>query len=458
MLTFAATLKGFQPPPGLPATKAQELFLFTSLALIAIGTGGIKPCISTFGADQFDEEDDNEAKNKYSFFNWFYFAINIGAILGVGGVGFLAQKKGASWGFGVPALVSMISVVVVVAGYRSYRFQKPMGSPFTRFAQVIVAACRNHNKDAGQLYEVKTKESGILGAPKLSHTQQYRFLDKAALVTDPNNINSDNRWRLCTVTQVEEFKCIIRLMPIVITTTALTITLSQMSTFFMMQSNIMNRSSNITKDSLPAGIINIFATLNPIIVIPIYVRIIIPLLRKFTGHQRGITSLQRIGVGLFISILCMASAALVENKRLTHPNPESMSFLWLVPQIFLIGTAEVFTYVGQLEFFYDESSPGTRSVSTAIFMSQSGVGHFLSTAIVKEIQGLTGGVENGWIRNDLNKSRLDYFYWVLCLINAINFIFYIWAACCYKGREGDNETNVEADPVGDEEDGRSHEK
>lgn len=139
------------------------------------------------------------------------------------------------------------------------------------------------------------------------------------------------------MTHEEQFKRIIRFMPIVITTTALSISFSQMFTFFMMQSNIME--------------IILFATLS-IIVIPIYVCIIIPILRKYTRHDRSITSLHRIGIGLRISIFAMTSAALVEKKHLNHPNPKTMTFLWLAPQIFLTGRAKVFTYVDQFEFFY----------------------------------------------------------------------------------------------------------
>lgn len=46
--------------------------------MIALGTGGIKPNVSAFGADQFDEKDPQDKKEKESFFNWFYLAINIG--------------------------------------------------------------------------------------------------------------------------------------------------------------------------------------------------------------------------------------------------------------------------------------------------------------------------------------------------------------------------------------------
>lgn len=46
--------------------------------MIALGTGGIKPNVSAFGADQFDERIPQDKREKESFFNWFYLAINIG--------------------------------------------------------------------------------------------------------------------------------------------------------------------------------------------------------------------------------------------------------------------------------------------------------------------------------------------------------------------------------------------
>lgn len=114
-----------------------------------------------------------------------------------------------------------------------------------------------------------------------------------------------------------------------------------------------------------------------------------------------------------------------------------MSVFWLFPQFFLIGSAEVFAYVGQLEFFYDEATDGTRSISSAMFLSEIGIGSWLSTAVVKIIEARTGGVENGWIQNNLNKSRLDYFYWVLTGINGVNFLVYLVIAMWYKGKRGD---------------------
>lgn len=156
-----------------------------------------------------------------------------------------------------------------------------------------------------------------------------------------------------------------------------------------------------------------------------------------------------MGVGLFVSIFATASAAIVERKRRDDPTLPAVSVFWLVPQFFLIGSAEVFTYVGQLEFFYDEATDGTRSISSAMFLSEIGIGSWLSTATVKIIGRFTGGEERGWLRNDLNKSKLDYFYWILTLINGVNFVVYVLVAWSYKGR-GKASNSVSDDVVFDD--------
>ncbi|PON52007.1 Proton-dependent oligopeptide transporter [Parasponia andersonii] len=423
LLTLSASIDSLRPPPCTArpckkATESQLSFLYVALALVALGTGGIKPCVSSFGADQFDEADTKEVQKKYAFFNWFFFAINMGALVAITVLVYIQDNFGWELGFGIPTGALFCSIIVLLIGLRYYRYQKPMGSPFTRFLQVLVASLRNHFKGVelgprAELYEVKTKESEISGARKLCHTAQFRFLDKSAVVTDPEG-DLKNRWRLVTVTQVEEFKSFVRVLPIWAATIALSISFSQFSTFFISQATIMDRKLG-PNFKIPAGSVPVFSAINALILVPIYEKIIIPILRKKTGHRRGITSLQRMGVGLFISIVAMASAALVETKRRNEsksPPPPPLSVFWLFPQFFLMGSAEVFTYVGQLEFFYDEATD------------------------VKIVDRATGGVEKGWLRNDLNKSRLDQFYWLLTAINGVNFLVYLFVAMLYKGRDG----------------------
>ncbi|KAF9621900.1 hypothetical protein IFM89_029120 [Coptis chinensis] len=446
LLTLSASLDSLRPPPCIgrinckPATGRQTAFLYCALGLIALGTGGIKPCVSTFGADQFDIEDEKEVQKKYSFFNWFFFAINMGALLGITVLVYIQEKKGWVWGFGIPTAATISSIFILAAGVRFYRYQKPTGSAFTRFVQVGVASVRNHRKGVRlsqdtQLYEVNSRESDIIGAGKLPQSTQYRFLDKAAVITD-HEASTTNRWKLCTVTQVEEFKSFIRVLPIWASTIALAISFAQMSTFFVSQAALMDRHLGSSFE-IPPGSVAIFAAINALILVPLYEGLVVPILRRCTGHRRGITSLQRMGVGLFISIFALISAAVVEKRRREdHPKPGSMSVFWLLPQFFLVGSAEVFTYVGQLEFFYDEATDGTRSLSSALFLSEIGIGSWLSTALVKIIQSATGGVQEGWLRNTLNTSRLDKFYWVIAAINAVNFFVYLLVSWRFKASDG----------------------
>jgi peptide/histidine transporter 3/4 len=182
LLTVSASFQTLHPQPGEEASTYQISLLYGALGLIALGTGGIKPCVSSFGADQFDEGDEKEVQMKYSFFNWFYFAINMGAILGITLLVYIQDQLGWSWGFGIPTVTTILSIVVLAAGVRYYRFQKPMGSPFTRFLQVIVVSVKKHRRgvlveNETSLYEVETTYSDIIGARKLPHTHQYRLVN-----------------------------------------------------------------------------------------------------------------------------------------------------------------------------------------------------------------------------------------------------------------------------------------
>jgi peptide/histidine transporter 3/4 len=181
LLTMTASVTGLKPScdkNGCNPTKTQSAVCFVALYLIALGTGGIKPCVSSFGADQFDESYEKERKHKSSFFNWFYFSINIGALIASSVLVWIQMNVGWGWGFGVPAVAMAIAVVSFFSGSRLYRLQKPGGSPLTRIFQVIIASFRKHNVevpyDKSLLYETTDEECNIKGSRKLGHTDKLR--------------------------------------------------------------------------------------------------------------------------------------------------------------------------------------------------------------------------------------------------------------------------------------------
>ncbi|GJN30812.1 hypothetical protein PR202_gb19149 [Eleusine coracana subsp. coracana] len=132
--------------------------------------------------------------------------------------------------------------------------------------------------------------------------------------------------------------------------------------------------------------------------VPTYERILVPILRKFTGMANGITPLQRIGMGLFFSTLSMVSAALVESNRLqiaqakglVHQNVAvPMSILWQGPQYFLVGVSEVFSLIGLSEFFYEESPDAMRSLCVGFYLADISAGGYLSSFIVSLVPVFT---------------------------------------------------------------------
>lgn len=181
LLTLSSSVTGLKPScnkDGCQATTSQAAVCFVALYLIALGTGGIKPCVSSFGADQFDETDETEKKKKSSFFNWFYLSINIGALIASSVLVWIQMNVGWGWGFGIPAVAMAIAVVSFFSGSRLYRLQKPGGSPFTRIFQVIVASFRKLNVEVpaeeSLLYETADMECNIKGSRKLEHTDKLK--------------------------------------------------------------------------------------------------------------------------------------------------------------------------------------------------------------------------------------------------------------------------------------------
>jgi peptide/histidine transporter 3/4 len=157
--------------------------------------------------------------------------------------------------------------------------------------------------------------------------------------------------------------------------------------------------------------------------------------------------LQRIGSGMFISVVAMIVAALVEMKRLKTAQEHGlvdlpnvtipMSVWWLIPQYVLFGVAEAFTMVGLQEFFYDQVPSDLRSVGLSLYLSIFGVGSFLSSFLISIIEKATGG--NGrysWFANNLNRAHLDYFYWLLAGLSAVQLVAYVCFAKSYIYNRG----------------------
>ncbi|KAL9150511.1 hypothetical protein ABFS82_12G172500 [Erythranthe guttata] len=447
LLTLSASVHGLKPDCSnghCHPTASQKGIFFAAIYLIAFGTGGIKPCVSSFGADQFDDNDEKEKKKKSSFFNWFYLSINVGALIASSVLVWIQMNVGWGWGFGVPAVAMAIAVGFFFFGSSLYRLQKPGGSPLTRIAQVLVASVRKYRveipSDKTLLYETSDVGSFIQGSRKLVHTEKFRFLDKAAIETeDDSHKGAVNPWKLCTVTQVEEFKSIIRVLPIWATGIVFSAVYSQMNTMFILQGDTLDQHMG-PNFKIPAASLSLFDTLSVIFWALVYDQVIVRVAKKYTKNERGFTQLQRMGIGLVISIFAMISAGILEVARLNYVRRNNyydlevipMTIFWQVPQYFLVGCAEVFTFIGQMEFFYDQAPDAMRSLCSALSLTTNALGNYLSTLLVIVVTKVTTrNGKLGWIPDNLNEGHLDYFYWLLAVLSLINFFVYLMISKWY---------------------------
>ncbi|XP_004307113.1 PREDICTED: protein NRT1/ PTR FAMILY 5.4-like [Fragaria vesca subsp. vesca] len=440
----------------IPLHLRKSIF-FVALYLLSVGLSGHKPCVQTFAADQFSEESAEERKAKSSFFNWWYLGIVVGGSTAVLVVVYIQDNVSWTAGFGILTVSIVVALIIFLLGTKKYLKQGPLGSPFTKVAQVFVAAVKKrHTKvspgdDLGQY--LRDDKSQQQPHTALVHTNQFRFLDKA-MVIDHLDVSSGTRnpWRLCSLTQVEQVKLLLRLLPVWMCCLMFAVVQSFVQTFFTKQGSTMIRSIGSLK--LPQASLQVFLGLTIMITIPIYDRIFVPLARKFTRHSSGITILQRIGTGLLISIISMVVAGVVEAKRVRIArdhnlldNPQAivpMTVWWLIPQYMICGLSDAFAFVGIQELFYDQMPEAMRSLGAAFYLSVAGVGLFVSSGIITLVQVISSKGGEKWIGNNINRAHLDYFYWVIAGLSALNFCLYLWISSgfVYKKIEAD-ECNME---------------
>ncbi|KAG5554231.1 hypothetical protein RHGRI_011929 [Rhododendron griersonianum] len=436
LLTLSVSVPGLRPPScdttgDCKISTLQYGMFFGALYTLAVGTGGTKPNISTIGADQFDDFEPKEKARKLSFFNWWMFTIFVGLLFGNTVIVYIQENVGWSLGYGIPTVGLAISITVFLAGTPFYRHRKPAGSPFTRMAKVIVAAARKWSvtipSDSKELYEIDLGHY-TNGKTRIDSTPTLRFLNKACVKTDSND-----PWMLCPVTQVEETKLMLRMLPVLIVTFIPSTMTAQVPTLFVKQGTTLDRSFGLIK--IPSASLGAFVTISMLLSLVFYDRVFVKIMRKWTKNPRGVTLLQRMGIGIVLHMVIMVVASLTERYRLKvakeHgldkvPGEVPLSIFVLLPQNMLMGLADAFLEVAKIEFFYDQAPDSMKSLGTSYSTTSQGVGNYISSFLLSTVTRITQEHgHKGWILNNLNASRLDYYYGFLAILVFLNFIFFL---------------------------------
>ncbi|KAH8264743.1 hypothetical protein KR044_008812, partial [Drosophila immigrans] len=267
---------GAVPLDGMPV----KIVTIVGLVCIAVGTGGIKPCVSAFGGDQFQLPEQGMELAK--FFSLFYFAINAGSMISTtvtpilrADVHCFGEDDCYSLAFGVPAVLMVISMAVFVAGKSRYRMQPPAGNMIFGVSQCITNAYK--------------------GWRKHRHTKQLpHFLDYATPVVGEK--------------MVHETKCLVKILLLYVPFPIFWALSDQQGSRWTFQATHMDGDVwgyEIKPDQMQV--------INPLLIlafIPLFDYVVYPLLARI-GIRRP---LQKLSIGLLLAALGFFISAALEMR------------------------------------------------------------------------------------------------------------------------------------------------
>lgn len=464
----------------------QKAVIFSAMYLIALAAGGIKPNVSTMGADQFDIRYERDAKEAGQFFSYFYWSINLGALCAYTLVAYICQYGfpglgGENWGFFVGYLIptGMMAVGVAIFIYGSPRYKKnpPYGSMLTVALGIIY-----------ETFTLPRLSPGSGPAQTLTHSSSDSTQFASSLPPHPLDKSSRQHGGSFSPFDVEGMKYMRKLLPFLGVMIPFWGIYGQTKTAFQIQGCQMNLF--IGSFQLPVSAMNIFNNITILTLVPLFDQVMYPYLkRKYNWHPSMLT---KIGIGFSLATVAMIVAGLIEVYRLQQspegggyddsdardnispcrsednynphqyqewyagneddeptncyktcsdieldtgllsldcidcddiPQMSNISIFWQIPQFVLIGIAEIFASITSLEFFYSQAPSQMRSVSQAMNLFTNALGSWLTIPLTLLVNI---NANNEWIASNVDDGHLDYYFFLLAGLMVIaQVVFFV---------------------------------
>jgi POT family proton-dependent oligopeptide transporter len=310
------------------------------LALIACGSGGIKPCVSAFVGDQFQPEQPLLLERVYG---WFYWVINLGSFSAKLLIPWLLRTQGPRVAFAVPGALMALAALVFWAGTRHYVRAPPSGPKPHGFLRVVASALRQ----AG------------------THRAGEHWLDTAR-ARHPAEA-------------VEGARAVFRVVGVFAAVTIFWALFDQTGSSWVLQGKRLVPLPAVDLSGLGLGAFSVDAAqlqaLNPVLVlaiIPLFTWVVFPALER-----RGVdlSPLRKMTAGMFLAVSSFAAAAVVQ---LLCDAGHGVSLGWQFPQYLLLTAAEVLVSVTGLEFSYTQAPRSMRSTIMSIWFLTVVLGNLLT--------------------------------------------------------------------------------
>jgi POT family proton-dependent oligopeptide transporter len=385
---------------------------YFGLFLISLGSGGIKPLVSSFVGDQFDKSTRSLAQKVYDAFYWI---INFGSFFASLLMPLILKNWGASVAFGLPGVLMLIATLILWSGRKMYVHQPARGANPHSFLMVVLTALK-----AGALGQA-VAFIGLLGAAwSLSQIDSLGFVAAACLalvlVMGFGGLGAALQLERARGTHPDEavdgVRAVLRVLVLFALVTPFWSLFDQKASTWVLQADQMSKPDWFQSSMMQA--------LNPalvLILIPFNNLVLYPLIA-----QAGIrvTALRRMGTGI---ALAGAAWIVVGCMQLWLDGGEPVSIVWQMLPYVLLTMGEVLVSATGLEFAYSQAPQAMKGTIMSFWQLSVTVGNLwvlLSNVSVKSPVAMDLIHASGYSET----ACLMFFFAGFALLAALVFALY----------------------------------
>ncbi|XP_005369707.1 solute carrier family 15 member 3 [Microtus ochrogaster] len=409
--------------PGSWSSPYCATTLYLVLLLLALAASSVRSNLTSFGADQVMDLGRDATRR---FFNWFYWSINLGAVLSLLVVAFIEQNISFLWGYSI--IVGLVALAFFIFLFATPVFitKPPTGSQVSSMLKLAFQNCCPWRLS-------RDSEGALLLPDQRSHPRGPSPQEDMA-----------------------NFQVLVKLLPVMVTLVPYWMVYFQMQSTYVLQGlhlhipNFFRTNSSLalsTENSsyrIPEAWLLLANVVVVLVLVPVKDHLIDPLLLRCKLLP---SALQKMALGMFFGFTSIIAAGVLEKERLryikdNHTVPQligkdlyyaaPLSIWWQIPQYLLIGISEIFASIAGLEFAYSEAPRSMQGAIMGIFFCLSGVGSLLGSGLVALLS-----LPGGWMHcpkdyGNINNCHMDFYFFLLAGIQAVTAVLFLWIAGHYE--------------------------
>ncbi|KAF5927365.1 hypothetical protein HPG69_018965 [Diceros bicornis minor] len=421
------------PSPGCPRASPTAYCaptLYVGLLLLALAASSVRSNLTSFGADQVMDLGRHANRR---FFNWFYWSINVGAVLSLLVVAFIQQNISFLLGYSIPMGCVGLAFFIFLFATPIFISKPPVGSQVSSMLKIALQKC----------------------CPQLWCRHFTRYSQGAQLLPDQRSAQPGPSPQ----EDMANFQVLVKILPVMATLVPYWMVYFQMQSTYVLQGlhlhipNIFpgyaaNRSvalgAQASSYRIPEAWLLLANVIVVLILVPVKDHLLDPLLLRCKLLP---SALQKMALGMFFGFTSVIVAGVLEMERLDYiRNNQTVSQLigenvyyaaplsiwWQIPQYLLIGISEIFASIPGLEFAYSEAPRSMQGAIMGIFFCLSGVGSLLGSSLVALLS-----LPGGWMYcpkdfGNINNCQMDHYFFLLAGIQAATALLFIWIARRYE--------------------------